>query len=696
MDSKKFSDPLSLRDIKVTDNFWKNEMELVRTEVIPYQWDALNDNVPGAAPSFCMKNYKLAADLNARKRADPSYEQPVWTTSNFNLVPEDINNLEERFYGFLFQDTDFTKWVEAVAYSLTQHPDDALEKLADDAIDVVCAAQLDNGYLDTFYIINDQSKIFSNLRDNHELYCFGHLTEGAVAYYEATGKDKLLKTACRYADYIDSRFGLEEGKCKGYPGHEIAEMALVRLYHATGEERYLNLSRFFIDERGKQPYYFDSEVDHKFTPKPGEAPLRHFYHQSHLPVRKQEEAVGHAVRAVYLYSGMADIARLTGDDSLLAACDTLWDNIANKKMYITGGIGSTNHGEAFTYAYDLPNDMAYAETCASIGLVFFARRMLQIKPEARYANVMERALFNGVLSGMALDGKSFFYVNPLEVLPEACRRDERKFHVKSIRQKWFGCACCPPNIARLVSSIASYACTENNDTLFVHLYMGCELKKKVGGKEVSVRITSGFPYEGKVTLTVDCDTPTEMTLALRLPDWAKECVVNGVSTTNEALCGGEASPVLEAIKKTAGISCAKVSDGYLYLSGTWSGSSEIKLDFPMAVRIMAANPSVREDAGKVAVTCGPMVYCLEEADNGTDLHLLRLDCANPDFKVNPGAILGAPSITANGYKGKNTAGEGLYHVYQPEKPTECQLTFLPYYMWNNRGEGEMTVWVREN
>ncbi len=696
MDSKKFSDPLSLRDIKVTDNFWKNEMELVRTEVIPYQWDALNDNVPGAAPSFCMKNYKLAADLNARKKADPSYEQPVWTTSNFNLVPEDINNLEERFYGFLFQDTDFTKWVEAVAYSLTQHPDDALEKLADDAIDVVCAAQLDNGYLDTFYIINDQSKIFSNLRDNHELYCFGHLTEGAVAYYEATGKDKLLKTACRYADYIDSRFGLEEGKCKGYPGHEIAEMALVRLYHATGEERYLNLSRFFIDERGKQPYYFDSEVDHKFTPKPGEAPLRHFYHQSHLPVRKQEEAVGHAVRAVYLYSGMADIARLTGDDSLLAACDTLWDNIANKKMYITGGIGSTNHGEAFTYAYDLPNDMAYAETCASIGLVFFARRMLQIKPEARYANVMERALFNGVLSGMALDGKSFFYVNPLEVLPEACRRDERKFHVKSIRQKWFGCACCPPNIARLVSSIASYACTENNDTLFVHLYMGCELKKKVGGKEVSVRITSGFPYEGKVTLTVDCDTPTEMTLALRLPDWAKECVVNGVSTTNEALCGGEASPVLEAIKKTAGISCAKVSDGYLYLSGTWSGSSEIKLDFPMAVRIMAANPSVREDAGKVAVTCGPMVYCLEEADNGTDLHLLRLDCKNPDFKVNPGAILGAPSITANGYKGKNTAGEGLYHVYQPEKPTECQLTFLPYYMWNNRGEGEMTVWVREN
>ncbi|MDE7210167.1 MAG: glycoside hydrolase family 127 protein [Lachnospiraceae bacterium] len=612
MDTAKFSNPLSLRSIKVTDDFWKKEMELVRTEVIPYQWNALNDNVAGAAPSFCMKNYQLAADLNARKKADPSYEQPVWTTSIFNLVPEDINNREERFYGFLFQDTDFTKWVEAVAYSLTQHPDAALEKLADDAIDVVCAAQLENGYLDTFYIINDQSKIFSNLRDNHELYCFGHLTEGAVAYYEATGKDKLLKAACRYADYIDSYFGAEEGKCKGYPGHEIAEMALVRLYHATGEERYLNLSRFFIDERGRQPYYFDSEADHKFTPKPGDTSLRHFYHQAHLPVREQTEATGHAVRAVYLYSGMADIARLTGDESLLAACDTLWDNIVNKKMYITGGIGSTHLGEAFTFGYDLPNDTAYAETCASIGMVFFARRMLQIKPDARYANVMERELFNGVLSGMALDGKSFFYVNPLEVLPKACHEDERKFHVKPIRQKWFGCACCPPNIARLLSSIAAYACTENEDTLFVHLYMGCELKKNVGEQEVSVQIASGFPYDGKVTIDVNADAPTGMTLALRLPDWAEECTVNGINTKLAALSGvladaAAANSLLSAIADAAGAASAKVMDGYLYLSGTWSGNTRLTLDFPMTTRIIAANPSVREDTGKVTVTRGPVV-----------------------------------------------------------------------------------------
>ncbi len=692
MDTKRFSDPLSLQQIKVTDNFWKKEMELVRTEVIPYQWDALNDNVPGAAPSFCMKNYKLAADLNARKKSDPSYEQPVWTTSNFELVPEDMDHLEERFYGFLFQDTDFTKWVEAVAYSLTQHPDAALEKLADDAIDVVCAAQLDNGYLDTFYIINDQSKIFSNLRDNHELYCFGHLTEGAVAYYEATGKDKLLKTACRYADYIDSRFGSGEDKCKGYPGHEIAEMALVRLYHATGEERYLNLSRFFIDERGKKPYYFDSETDHKFTPKPGDTSLRHFYHQAHLPVREQNEATGHAVRAVYLYSGMADIARLTEDEGLLAACNTLWDNIVNKKMYITGGIGSTNHGEAFTYAYDLPNDMAYAETCASIGMVFFARRMLQIKPDARYANIMERELFNGVLSGMALDGKSFFYVNPLEVLPKACREDARKFHVKPIRQKWFGCACCPPNIARLLSSIAAYACTENEDTLFVHLYMGCELKKKIGENKVSVQITSGFPYHGNAAIEINSDVPVQMTLALRLPDWAEKCTVNGVTAKNDEITDA----ILSEIAASTDVSSANISDGYLYLSGTWSGNQKINLDFPMTVRIMAANPSVREDIGKVAVTYGPMVYCLEEADNGNNLHLLRLNCEDPDFKITPDAILGAPSITAKGYREEGEKeGENLYHVYQEPKLTKCELTFLPYYMWNNRGEGEMSVWVRK-
>ena len=479
MNKNDYTTPVSLRKVRITDSFWKNEMELVREEIIPYQWDALNDQVEGAEPSFCMRNFQVAGKQNEeRKEQGEDFQEPQYTFRGFQALPEDMDHLEDKFYGFVFQDSDFYKWVEAVAYSLTQHPDPELEKRADDAIDIVCAAQQDDGYLDTYYIINGKDKIFSNLRDHHELYCFGHLTEGAVAYYQATGKDKLLNAAKRFADYIDNYFGPEEGKCKGYPGHEIAEMALVRLYEATGEKKYLDLSYFFVNERGRRPYYFDGEDHPEKIEKGHEEDLRYFYHQAHVPVRQQDEVTGHAVRGVYLYSGMADLARLYQDRELFDACEKLWDNMVSQKMYITGGIGATHLGEAFSYRYDLPNDTAYAETCAAIGLVFWARRMLQIRPDSKYADAMERALYNGVLSGMALDGRSFFYVNPLEAAPEACRFDERKFHVKPVRQKWFGCACCPPNLARLLSSIGSYAYTEKEDTLYIHLYMGSSFGRR--------------------------------------------------------------------------------------------------------------------------------------------------------------------------------------------------------------------------
>ena len=686
--------PLSLSSLKITDSFWKKEMELVRKEVIPYQWEALNDRVKDAAPSYCMRNFKIAGKMNKEKhRLGKAYEEPKYTFRGFEALPEDPEHLEDKFYGFVFQDSDFSKWIEAVAYSLTQYPDPELEKIADEAIDIVCAAQQDDGYLDTYYIINGKDKIFTNLKDNHELYCFGHLTEGAVAYYQATGKDKLLKAAERFADYIANYFGEEDGKCKGYPGHEIAEMALVRLYEVTGEERYLQLSEFFINERGTRPYYFDIEQNLKLTEKEKKE-LRYQYHQAHLPVRQQDEAVGHAVRAVYLYSGMADIARITGDETLYKACETLWDNITNQKMYITGGIGGTHIGEAFSFPFDLPNDTAYAETCASIGLVFFARRMLEIAPKAKYADVMERALYNGILSGMALDGKSFFYVNPLEVNPESCHKDERKFHVKPVRQKWFGCACCPPNLARLLSSIGSYAYTENEDTLFVHLYMGSLLTKKVKDQDVDVQIQSEFPWNGKVNITVRAKN-TGFKLALRIPGWCDTFTLQYDGQTIHGLSDKDADTSVADSKRI------ERKDGYLYISGFDQEEETITLDFPMEPQWIVANPAVREDTGKVALQRGPIVYCLEEKDNGADLHLLSVDPTKQpvsfDMKIQDEEIIALKAQGQREIQDSSDSDDGqsaLYAEYHVPEKESIELVYVPYYTWANRGENEMQVWTR--
>ena len=694
MHMNKINTPLDLRSLKITDSFWKKEMELVRKEVIPYQWEALNDRVKDAAPSYCMRNFKIAGKMNQEKhRLGKAYEEPKYTFRGFEALPEDPEHLEDKFYGFVFQDSDFSKWIEAVAYSLTQYPDPELEKIADGAIDIVCAAQQDDGYLDTYYIINGKDKIFTNLKDNHELYCFGHLTEGAVAYYQATGKDKLLKAAERFADYIANYFGEEEGKCKGYPGHEIAEMALVRLYEVTGEERYLQLSEFFINERGTLPYYFDIEQNLKLTEKEKNE-LRYQYHQAHLPVRQQDEAVGHAVRAVYLYSGMADIARITGDETLYKACETLWDNITNQKMYVTGGIGGTHIGEAFSFPFDLPNDTAYAETCASIGLVFFARRMLEIAPKAKYADVMERALYNGILSGMALDGKSFFYVNPLEVNPESCHKDERKFHVKPVRQKWFGCACCPPNIARLLSSIGSYAYTENEDTLFVHLYMGSILTKKIKDQDVDVQIQSGFPWNGKLKITVRAKG-TDFKLALRVPGWCDSFTLQYDGQTLHGLTDKDADASVVDFKRI------ERKDGYLYISGFDQEEETITLDFPMEPQWIVANPAVREDAGKVALQRGPIVYCLEERDNGADLHLLSVDPTKQpvpfNMKIQEEEVI---ALKAQGQRVIQDSSDpdggqsALYAEYYVPEKESIELVYVPYYIWANRGENEMQVWTR--
>lgn len=668
MEKKNVNHPISLRRFEAADGFWKEKMELVRNNVIPYQWEILNDRVEGASPSFCMRNFKVAGKLMQEKREKgAAFEEPVYTFRGFEALPEDMEHLEDKFYGFVFQDSDFSKWIEAVAYSLVNHPDPELEKTADEAIDIVCAAQLENGYLDTYYIINGMDKSFSNLKDHHELYCFGHLTEGAVAYYQATGKDRLLQAAIRFADYIEQKFGPEDGKCKGYPGHEIAEMALVRLYEATGEARYLNLSRFFIDERGKQPYYWDCEETGK--KKEGE---RYQYYQAHRPVREQEEAVGHAVRAMYLYSGMADVARLTDDEKLKEACRRLWNSAVREKMYITGGVGGTHMGESFSFPFDLPNDTAYAETCAAIGLVFFARRMLEMEPDAAYADVMELALYNSVLSGMALDGKSFFYVNPLEVLPDACHKDERKAHVKPVRQKWFGCACCPPNLARLISSIPAYAYTENEDTLFMHLAMSGKVTKQTKDKNICFEISSEMPWNGRVAVTCTGEEAVDMKLAVRIPGWCGKWTVQG----------------------TEGFACTE-EKGYYYMDGTWSRGKEILFDFTMEPCFYQADSRVREDIGKLALRKGPVVYCAEEADNGKDLHLFRVLPEEPVEETK--TVIGGQTFPALKIKAEklcvSDTGDALYTKYQKPEYQPAVLKMIPYFGWANRGENEMMVWL---
>lgn len=669
MDSRKFSKGMALKNIQVTDRFWGHLMDTVREEVIPYQWAALNDEVEGAVPSYCMRNFKLAAKLAEKRKKDGQESLPVFSTEEFNLVPEDREHMEDRFYGFVFQDTDFSKWIEAVGYSLAQHPDEELEKLADAAIDIVCAAQYEDGYLDTFYIINDPSRRFSNLKDHHELYCFGHLTEGAIAYYEGTGKDKLLKAAMRFADYIDAAFGPEEGKLKGYPGHEIAEMALGRLYEVTGEKKYLRLAQFFIDERGKKPYYFDQE--HSVNRKKDEED--YYYYQSHRPVREQDEAVGHAVRGVYLYTAMAQVAKYTGDESLKQACEKIWENIENQKMYITGGIGATPEGEAFSYNYHLPNDRMYNETCASIGLVFFARRMLEMSPESRYGDVMERALYNGVISGMALDGKSFFYVNPLEVEPEGCKRDAQRKHVALPRQKWFGCACCPPNLCRMISSIAQYAYSTNGDTIFMHLYCGAEIEKQFGESRVKFHIMSEYPWKEAVEVHVETEQTAEFTYAVRVPGWCRDF---------SACVNGEK---IEAQNK----------NGYLYIRRLWQDGDRIEISLPMEPVFYQADTRVRDDIGKIALMRGPLVYCVEEADNGRGLELLEVNVKAPVVALEENGELGN-IVTLQG-KGRRIVPrhtQNLYEPYEGYKYEEVDISYVPYYTWCNRGVGEMKTFLR--
>lgn len=636
MEKSLFSTHIKLKNAKVNDPFWNEKMELVRTEVIPYQYKALQDCVDGAEKSYSIENFMKAGRIvNAIKHGE---KVPVYPADKWHY--DEGNAAAGAFHGWVFQDSDVYKWLEAVGFSLSNHPDAALEQKADEIIDIVCAAQLDNGYLDTLYVINNRDEIFSNLKDFHELYCFGHLVEGAISYYHATGKDKLLTAAIRFADLVCDTFG--ETRVKGYPGHEIAEMALVKLYELTKEKKYLETAKFFIEERGKKPYYYDIVLGRKTVAD------NYHYNQAHHQPRFQNEAVGHAVRGVYLYSGMADIAKHFNDDELFAACEKIFDNIKSKKMYITGGIGATVDGEAFSFNYDLPNDLAYSETCASIGLIFFARRMLEICPDSRYGDVMERALYNTVLSGMSADGKSFFYVNPLEVLPESSEKDSRKQHIKPVRQKWFDCACCPPNLARLISSLPEYCFGENENAIFIHQYLGGTFSFE----KAKLVIVSDYAKDGRVQITTD----KKCMLALRIPAWCRKYSIS---------------------KKY------ELKKGYAYIN--LNDGEIVKVHFESEVKIVCCSNLVRANIGKAAVTKGPFVYCAESVDNGCNLQLLKL-------KPNTAFVLQDDRIIADATR--ELADEKLYFDYAKREVENTKLTLIPYYQWGNRGENEMTVYIR--
>lgn len=641
--------PIALKNVNIEESFWSRYVELIRDTVIPYQWEVLNDRIPGVTPSHSIKNYRIASGLE-----------------------------QGEFQGMVFQDTDVAKWIEAVAYSIETKPDPELEKTVDGVIDIIEKVQQPDGYLNTYYTLKEPGKRWTNFRECHELYCAGHMIEAAVAYYEATGKRKLLDIMCRFTDYIDSVIGPEPGKMKAYPGHQEIELALVKLYKVTGNEKYLKLSKYFIDERGKEPYYFDIEAKKRgnVLHYPEFAKFDRKYAQTHLPVRQQTTAEGHAVRAVYMYGAMADIAAETGDTELLEACRRIWNNIVTKRMYITGSIGSTEFGESFTCDYDLPNDTNYSETCASIGLMLFAYRMLQIEAKSCYADIMEKALYNSVISGISLEGNSFFYVNPLEVWPEACEKNPSKHHVKTYRQKWFGVACCPPNIARLLASIGQYIYSMHKDEIYTHLYISSETEINISESKVKIKQETRYPWDEKVMISVSLDEEKEFSLLLRIPGWCD----------NAKIC----------INREEINVCNTKVNGYAKLKRIWKNGDVVELVLPMMIQRIKAHPNVRTNIGKVALQRGPVVYCLEEIDNGPSLHEIVLPHKSElKSEFDDNLLGGITVITAEAQRYNSPWEDELYKANVESQYRPVTVKFIPYYAWANRTSGEMMVWITE-
>jgi len=563
----------------------------------------------------------------------------------------------------MYWDSDVAKVIEAAAGCLANARDDDLEATMDRIIDMYCSLQAKDGYLNSWYLRMQPGKRWTNLRDCHELYCAGHLMEAAVAYFEATGKRKLLDALCRYADHIITMFGPDGPLAGGYCGHEEVELALVKLARATGERRYLEQAKRFIDQRGQQPHYFVEEALAR-----GDAP-DNFYHktfeynQSHIPFRQQTKIVGHAVRAMYLCSAVADLVTEFGDPALRATVEALWTDLASKRLYVTGGLGPSQDNEGFTRDYDLPNESAYAETCASVGLVFWASRMLGFDLNNCYGDLMEQALYNGALSGISLPGSLFFYENPLE---------SQGGHN---RWEWHRCPCCPPNIARLISSIGQYAYGIGVDSIAVHLYSASVLNVFIGETPIQLTQNTAYPWDERVGISIMVERPTRFSLHLRLPGWCEDATIklNGQPFDHES----------------------STSQGYVRVDRVWTNGDVIELHLPMNVHKLYAHPDVRQNRARIALQRGPIVYCAEGVDNSEPLNRIIVPLSHPvEATFEAGLLGGLVCLSASALvEAAEDWSDTLYRTSPPlREPT--QLKMIPYFAWDNRTAGEMLVWLR--
>ena len=625
--------PVPFTAVKVTPGtFWGQRLEASRKVTIPLAFSKCEET--GRYTNFS----NAAAHLK-----DPSKVFPVG--------------------GLSFDDTDPYKTIEGASYILQTYPDKKLVQYIDSVLDVIASAQEPDGYLYTSRTQNPQQphewagdKRWSKEEDlSHELYNLGHMVEGAIAHYQATGSRKFLDIAIRYADVVCKEVGPNAGQACVVPGHQIAEMALAKLYLVTGNKKYLDEAKFFLDYRGKTT-------------------IVHDYSQAHKPVIEQDEAVGHAVRAAYMYAGMADVAALTGDQNYIKAIDAIWDNIVTKKLYITGGIGATSNGEAFGKNYELPNMSAYCETCAAIGNVYVNYRLFLLHGHAKYYDVLERTLYNGLISGVSLEGNAFFYPNPLESMGQ------------HQRQAWFGCACCPSNICRFIPSLPGYIYAVKDRNVYVNLFLSNKSSLSVAGKKVALSQTTDYPWNGDITVSVDQNAAGQFALKIRIPGWVRNQVVpsNLYQYTDGKRLG-------YTIKVNGQDAAASVTDdGYYTITRKWKKGDKVQIHFDMEPRTVRANNKVEADRGMVSIERGPLVYCAEHPDNNFDI-MGALINQNPQFKLGKGEIAGTSVQTLV------TNAQTLNFDKQGRLTTQDQtLTLIPYYAWCHRGSGKMRVWLPQD